>query len=107
MKKSTLDYQQKFTLSLFDKLVRWQNLTPLTNNPDEWCDISKESGEPLWQSKRCSSCFSYDNLKTYYDNEEECNKIFELDEQGNKTGWISLKPRNERKLHELKSRKER
>ena len=79
----------QITLSLFDKLVRWQNLTPLSNNPDEWLDISEYEGKPegsSFQSKRCSSCFSNDGLKTYYD----------LDEN-----------ENSRIFHELKSRKER
>ncbi len=42
------------TLSAFDKLVRYQPLTPLTGAPDEWEARSKESGVPMWQNKRCS-----------------------------------------------------
>ena len=51
------------TLQLFDRLARWQNLTPLTNNPEEWQLINNEK----YQSKRNPACFSNDNLKTYYD----------------------------------------
>ena len=51
------------TLSLFNKLVNYDILTPITNNPNEW----KEYIPGLWQNVRKSSCFSDDNLKTYYD----------------------------------------
>lgn len=52
------------TLSLFNKLAKWDVLTPITNNPNEW---KKCSGKGCFQSIRKSSCFSNDNLKTYYD----------------------------------------
>lgn len=55
------------TISLFEKLARFGNLTPLTSKQDEWMDISEMSGEPMWQSKRKSSVFSKDGGKTWYD----------------------------------------
>lgn len=55
------------TLGLFEKLARFQPLTPLTSNPEEWTDISEASGEPMWQSKRNPSVFSNDGGKTWYD----------------------------------------
>ncbi len=55
------------TLAAFDRVVRFKTLTPITSSPDEWMDRSSMSGEPLWQSKRQSSCFSKDGGKTYYD----------------------------------------
>ena len=54
------------TLQIFNRLAQWKNLTPLTSNPDEWVDVSF-NGISCYQNKRCSSCFSDDNLKTYYD----------------------------------------
>lgn len=55
------------TLQLFNRLAKWQNLTPLTNNPNEWTECNFDKSRKVYQSKRCSSCFSDDNLKTYYD----------------------------------------
>lgn len=57
----------ELALSLFSKLTRHQSLSPLTNSPAEWFDLSKESGEPMWQSRRQPTCFSRDGGKTYYD----------------------------------------
>lgn len=53
------------TLALFNKLANFENLTPLTDNPEEW---HKYDGEPEghYQSIRNSECFSEDGLKTYY-----------------------------------------
>ena len=51
------------TLSLFNKLAKWDVLTPITNNPNEWSEYT--TGR--FQNIRKSSCFSVDNLKTYYD----------------------------------------
>jgi len=55
--------------SLFAKLANYENLTPLTDNPDEWMNVSNlgTDGSPaLWQNTRCSACFSNDGGKTYY-----------------------------------------
>ena len=54
------------SIAVLEKLLRFQNLTPLTNNPDEWNDVSEMNGSPMWQSNRNPSCFSTDNGKTYY-----------------------------------------
>lgn len=52
------------TLSLFNKLANWDVLTPITNNPNEWGECSIDGCR---QNIRKPSCFSDDNLKTYYD----------------------------------------
>ena len=52
---------------LFEKLARFENLTPLTSNPDEWNDVSEMSGRPMWQSNRNPAMFSKDGGKTWYD----------------------------------------
>ena len=90
-------FSAQMTLQLFNRLAQFKCLTKLTNNPGEWIDL----GNGSYQNKRQSSCFSDDNLKTYYDIDEEENKIFELDGNGKKTGWCSLKPLNERIRHKL------
>lgn len=47
------------------RLLRMENLTPLTDDPAEWQDRSVESGFPLWQSTRNASAFSEDGGKTF------------------------------------------
>jgi hypothetical protein len=49
-------------IDLFRRLASFQNLTPLTNNPDEWMEVG--TGGP-WQSRRNSECFTTD-MKYYY-----------------------------------------
>jgi hypothetical protein len=39
------------------KLLRFENLAPLTDSPDEWIDRAPETGRPMWQSKRNSKVF--------------------------------------------------
>lgn len=107
-------FSASVTLALFNKLAECKCLTPLTNNPDEWIDTSSYNGviegidfeKPgtKFQSKRQPSCFSDDGLKTYYDINEEENRIFELDKDGNRTGWSSLKPSEEMVYHILGSK---
>jgi hypothetical protein len=50
---------------LFGRLAAFEALTPLTDDPDEWNDVSAMSGTPLWQSRRDSTAFSEDAGKTY------------------------------------------
>lgn len=60
------------TLKIFDIVARYKRLSPLTNNPDEWADVSGNMGNnACWQSCRQSSCFSEDGGKTYYDIDEK------------------------------------
>jgi len=51
------------TIGVLGRLLRFQTLTPITSNPDEWTDV----GEELWQSKRNPAIFSKDGGKTWYD----------------------------------------
>ena len=66
------------TLEVFTKLARFQNLTPLTDNPDEWMNVTDKSasGTDLWQSTRKYSCFSEDAGITYYDIDDKNKKIY-------------------------------
>lgn len=64
------------TLQLLDELlIKGNTLSPLTNNPDEWMDVTEMSGYKLHQSKRKFSCFSDDNLNTYYDTNNENREL--------------------------------
>lgn len=51
-----------------DKLLRYQPLSDLTDDPGEWIDRHAEglTTSPLWQSKRNPEAFSTDGGKTYY-----------------------------------------
>ncbi len=55
-------------LQIFDTVCRFKNLTPITDNPEDWMQVSERmpDREPTWQCRRCSSCFSHDAGKTYY-----------------------------------------
>lgn len=51
--------------NVLDKLLRYQPLSPLTDDPDEWQDQSEISGTPLWQNRRDSRAMSTDDGRTY------------------------------------------
>lgn len=48
----------------FHRLVMLEPLGPLTDDPDEWLEVT----DGLWQSRREASAFSRDGGKTYYVN---------------------------------------
>lgn len=54
-------YSAMYTINLITKLLSFENLAPLTNNPDEWVDVL----DGMWQNKRNSAAFSLDGGKTY------------------------------------------
>ena len=55
------------TVDLAQRLMSYEPLTPLTNDPAEWNHISDDmAGRPdLWQSTRKPDAFSNDGGKTY------------------------------------------
>jgi hypothetical protein len=56
-----------YTVWLFNRLVAFKPLTPLTDNPNEWLDVADYmDGQAVWQSRRQSDAFSNDGGKTYY-----------------------------------------
>lgn len=58
-------------IHMLHDLLQYKNLSPLTDDPDEWCDVAEYAPEqPLWQNRRRSDAFSYDGGKTYYTLEE-------------------------------------
>jgi hypothetical protein len=60
----------EYTTQVLARLLRYENLSPLTDDPDEWNHISDgmmpEGSEPTWQCRRNSEAFSHDGGKTYY-----------------------------------------
>lgn len=51
--------------SYLERLLRYQPLTPITDDPTEWIDRSEMSGYPIWQNARDSRAMSTDGGKTY------------------------------------------
>lgn len=47
-------------------LLRFGTLSPLTDDPEEWQDVSEMSGREMWQSRRNPEAFSTDGGKSYY-----------------------------------------
>ena len=66
-------------IPVINELLSWRNLSPLTDNQDEWLHHTGEVwGEPggVWQNIRNSEAFSSDGGKTYILNSERdrCRK---------------------------------
>jgi hypothetical protein len=55
-----------WTREIVHKLLGYEALTPTTNDPDEWEDVSEINGSPMWQNKRDSRNFSKDGGKTWF-----------------------------------------
>jgi hypothetical protein len=57
-----------FAAQYLERLLRYQPLSDLTDDPGEWIDRHAEglTTSPLWQSKRNPEAFSSDGGKTYY-----------------------------------------
>lgn len=53
-------------IEMITKILKHENLTPLTNNPAEWNDRTEISGTPLWQSARNPRAFSSNGGKGYW-----------------------------------------
>lgn len=58
----------EWALDIFNKLVRWENLAPLTRNKEEWeLAWTTDEGEPFYQNRRNSSILTSDpEFKTGY-----------------------------------------
>lgn len=59
------------TLRLFYDLAQFKPLGDITNDPDEWTNVSDISDSMLWQNKRRGTSFSRDGGVTWYDFEDE------------------------------------
>ena len=58
-----------FHIAMLEKLLRFENLSPLTNDPDEWHYHGAETwghADGVWQNRRNGEAFSHDGGKTYY-----------------------------------------
>ena len=55
----------EYTLRVLEQVLRYKNLTPLTDDPAEWMDVSEYTEGPMWQNIRNSGAFSQNGGKTY------------------------------------------
>lgn len=62
-------YSAMRALAVLPRLLAWEPLTDLTDDPGEWMQVEM-GDEPCWQSTRCPSAFSLDGGKRYYDVED-------------------------------------
>ena len=53
-------------VEMLHDLLRFRPLSPLTNDPAEWNNVSDQSGAPMWQSSRRPDAFSEDGGRTHY-----------------------------------------
>ena len=58
-------------VAILEKLLRYEPLTDITSDPDEWVYISEDQGGPIWQNRRRGTSFSRDGGKTWYDIDDE------------------------------------
>jgi len=65
-------------LQIMPRLLAWENLTPITDDPEDWMNVEEHYGKDgaghgmqgTWQCRRNPSLFSTDGGKTYYDLDE-------------------------------------
>lgn len=58
-------FSAEHSTAVLEKLLRYQPLSPITDDPAEWEDRSEMSGYPIWQNVRDSRAMSKDGGKTY------------------------------------------
>lgn len=60
------------------KLLNFEHLAPLTDDPEEWRDVSEymPDFDPTWQNIRNSACMSHDGGKTYYSLNEDTDTVY-------------------------------
>ena len=66
------------TLKIFMRVAQFKTLSPITNDPSEWSDVSDmggPDGKPVFQNRRDSACFSNDGGKTYYSVDDEKREV--------------------------------
>lgn len=56
------------TMAIFNKVIEFKPLTPLTTDPSEWNEVieTRNSIRQLWQNRRDREVFSEDGGKTAY-----------------------------------------
>lgn len=76
-------FSAAMSVKIFGLLASFKTLTPITSDPSEWmsvADMMSNGDPPVWQNTRCSSCFSNDGGKTYYDIDADDNRAIHTSE---------------------------
>lgn len=63
------DMSAAIYIQMLDQLLNFKNLTPLTNDPEEWVHHGEDvwdSEGGFWQNRRNGEAFSNDGGETYY-----------------------------------------
>lgn len=68
VKEGHSGFSNSMAVDIFRRLALGEVLTPITNNPDEWSNVTDMGNPniPMWQNKRDCAHFSNDGGKTYY-----------------------------------------
>jgi hypothetical protein len=65
MKEGHSGFSHFYLVHLFHKLMTTNLLTPLQGTDDEWVEVAKENGKPLYQNNRRSSVFKCGDEPAY------------------------------------------
>lgn len=58
--------QASVAIAQITELLEFHNLSPLTDDPEEWYHHEMGSQEDFWQNRRRGEAFSHDGGRTYY-----------------------------------------
>lgn len=58
-------FSASYAVSVLEKLLRYEPLGPITDDPAEWQEISEEMGRICWQNRRCSHVFKDADGRAY------------------------------------------
>lgn len=50
-------FSASYAASALNELLRFKPLGPITGNDDEWVEVGRQNGKPLYQNNRCSGVF--------------------------------------------------
>ena len=59
-------FSAPYCVSYFNTLAKYELLTPLTGNDDEWNNVSDKGSEIVYQNNRCGSVFKNRDNKPYH-----------------------------------------
>lgn len=69
-KQEHSNFSAHYILKIFNKLIKFEPLSPLTGEDDEWIEIYADEDEITYQNKRCARVFKTITIKT---KEEKCH----------------------------------
>jgi hypothetical protein len=58
-------FSASYAIGCLEKLLRYEPLTPLTGEDDEWMCVSEMAGEEMWQNTRCGRIFKGGDGRAY------------------------------------------